>query len=112
MLKLEYAKNHKNHEKIQTVRQLLMKPCNERSQSDCELLIDMIKDNDFFKNRQELKTSDLRDLALNFQIQEIPQFQNVFEFDDIGDTFYMIIKGIVSVQVPNSKVANWDYYWK
>ena len=66
MLKLEYAKNHKNHEKIQTVRQLLMKPCNERSQSDCELLIDMIKDNDFFKNRQELKTSDLRDLALNF----------------------------------------------
>jgi hypothetical protein len=41
----------------------------------------------------------------------VPEFTNVFEFGDIGDKFYMILKGIVSIQVPNQKVKNWDFYW-
>lgn len=66
LIKLEFAKSHKNAERIQLIRDLLQRPSNERTQADGELLIGMIKDNEFFKSRQELKTSDLRDLANNF----------------------------------------------
>jgi hypothetical protein len=31
MIKLEYAKSHKNSEKISKVRELLLKPINERT---------------------------------------------------------------------------------
>jgi hypothetical protein len=33
----------------------------------------------------------------------------VFRHGDLGDSFYIIIKGIVGVRVPNSEIKGWKY---
>jgi hypothetical protein len=42
------------------------------------------------------------------------------QYGEAGDQFYIILKGIVSVQIPNPKIKNWrmkrldfilDYQW-
>lgn len=34
------------------------------------------------------------------------------KYGDIGDLFYMIIKGSVSVQIPNPEIKKWDIFRK
>lgn len=40
------------------------------------------------------------------------EFQNVFEQGEIGDKFYMIIQGVVSIQMRNKDLRNWEYLRK
>jgi hypothetical protein len=48
------------------MKEILMKPVIERTMPDADILINIIKDNSFFKNRAEITHNDLRSLALNF----------------------------------------------
>lgn len=33
--------------------------------------------------------------------------QNVFEYGDVGDKFFIIIKGLVSIKIPNPTLKEW-----
>jgi hypothetical protein len=35
------------------------------------------------------------------------QQENVFEFGEFAENFYVIISGVVSVQIRNPKIKNW-----
>lgn len=43
--------------------------------------------------------------AFRFFKTEAPQA--VFHHGEVGDLFYLIIKGEVSVLIPNAKIRNW-----
>lgn len=47
--------------------------------------------------------ADMKELACCLKFKEVPQFQNVVSWNTPGDIFYIIIKGLVSIQVPNLK---------
>ena len=33
--------------------------------------------------------------------------EDVFKYGDVGDLFYIIVKGSVGVMIPNPKIHNW-----
>ena len=43
---------------------------------------------------------------------EVEQYEDVVKYGDVGDLFYMIIKGSVSVQIPNPEIKKWDIFRK
>ena len=98
----------KNEQKLARIKGLLEKPTELRAERDIEELASLIKDNKFFKDRKELTQKDIKDLASMFQFAEIKQYHNVFEYGDIGELFYMIIKGSVSILIPNAEIKRWD----
>ena len=101
-------KDKKNVQKLETTRNLLEKPQEQRTQLDIEELALLIKENKFFKERGELTYQDIKDLAASFEFLEVEQYEDVVKYGDIGDLFYMIIKGSVSVQIPNPAIKKWD----
>ena len=50
--------------------------------------------------------ADMKELACCLKFKEVPQFQNVISWNTPGDIFYIIIKGLVSIQVPNLKAGS------
>jgi len=47
----------------------LIKNPNHRTEEDIDLLIDVLKDIEFFKNKPDLSYGDLRDLAQTFSYE-------------------------------------------
>ena len=112
ILAINEHKNKQNFQKLELTRQLLEKPSEVRTLSDIEELALLIKDNKFFKDRGELTYQDIKDLAANFEFLEVEQYDDVVKYGDVGDLFYMIIKGSVSVQIPNPEIKKWDIFRK
>ena len=67
----------------------------------------LIKDISFFKERAQLKISDIRELAACFKFEEVNEGQDVIKYGDVGENFYLILQGIVSVQIKNEAITNW-----
>ena len=38
--------------------------------------------------------------------------ENVIEFGDQGDNFYIILKGVVAIEIPNPNIQDRDIKWK
>jgi CRP-like cAMP-binding protein len=38
---------------------------------------------------------------------EIKKGENVIKYGEQGDLFYIILKGSVAVEIPNSNIKNW-----
>ena len=53
--------------------------------------------------------NDYQKLCRSLCFLELDEFENVFEHGDKGDTFYIIIQGLVSVQLPNNNIKNWSF---
>jgi hypothetical protein len=94
---------------LELTKHLLIKPTQSRTAGDIDSLAALIKENKFFKEREELTTQDIKDLAASFQFHEEVQFDDVVTYGEVGDLFYLIIMGSVSVQVPNPEIKKWDW---
>lgn len=60
----------------------------------------MIKGIKFFKD-QNIQENDLPEIAQGLNYEYIQRGQDVFEYGSIGEKFYMIMEGEVSVMIPN-----------
>ena len=40
---------------------------------------------------------------------EIREGKTVWQYDDLADNFYFILRGQISVQEPNHDIADWDW---
>jgi len=43
------------------------------------------------QNRKEMTSTDFQELCRSLCYLELDEFENVFEYGEIGDTFYIII---------------------
>jgi len=66
----------------------------------------LIKQIEFFK-KKNIKDKDILELCQVFCFDKIDAGDNVFKWGDAGDKFYIIIKGLCSVQIPNPKIKDW-----
>ena len=55
---------------------------------------------------------DFKDLVQNFNFEKFKAGKNVLEIATRGDTFYIILKGIVRVMVKNPHIKEWNYHYK
>ena len=78
----------------------------KRSAEEVEEMMEMIKKIKFFQDRN-IQEKDLIELCEVFRFEHVKAHHDVFKYGDPGEKFYIIIKGAVSVQVPNPKIKNW-----
>ena len=53
-------------------------------------LVSLIKDVSFFKERK-LSISDIKEVASCFQFKEVAEGEDVINFGEIGDNFYLVV---------------------
>lgn len=71
-------------------------------------LIDQIQ---FFKDKN-IKEKDMLELMNVFNFVKAEAEQDVMKYGDTGNLFYLIVKGKVSVRVPNlTKIRGWKSQW-
>ena len=55
-----------------------------------------------------LDGEDMFEIARHIMIKKVHVIENVIQFGDIGDNFYIILKGVVAVEVPNPLIKDRD----
>ena len=88
------------------MKKILEKRNYQRSQVEQEELADLISQNKFFAQKN-IKREDMVELVNCFKFDVRNQGENVFDYGDKGEHFYIIIKGMVGVFIPNPAIANW-----
>ena len=109
LLKIETIKNLKNALKNKVMKQVLITDPEERTMQDLKILDPLIKETQFMQNRKEMTQTDFQELCRSLCYLELDEFENVFEYGENGDTFYIIIQGVVSIQLRNNSIKNWAY---
>lgn len=91
--------------KVAQIKQILSKPAEQRSTYELKnLLVPLMADISFFKERK-LKTPDLNEVCGGLEYASYPNNSFVLRYGEVGDKFYIILKGKVSVWIP-MKVEN------
>ena len=105
------AQNKFEESQNNRIKEILMKPSNRRTADEIDEMISMISKINFFKNKQ-IKDQDMKELVQAFQFEWIPEFHNVVEYGERGEKLYIILKGLVSVRIPNPAIKNWTFQRK
>lgn len=73
----------------------------DRTKEDLKLLIEYFQDHDFFKDILSKKSKEERYAMLEcMQLVEKKAKENIFKIDDVGELFYIILEGEVSINLP------------
>ena len=102
------AQNKFEENQNNRIKEILMKPSNRRTSDEIDEMINMISKINFFKTKQ-IKDQDMKELVQAFQFEWIPEFHNVVEYGEKGEKLYIILKGLVSVRIPNPAIKNWTF---
>jgi len=55
---------------------------------------------------------ELRELTNYLKFEQFDEFTKVMTYGEHGSEFYIIIKGVVSVNVPNPIIADWSVKYR
>lgn len=78
-----------------------------RSEADKNFLVGLIKQIKFFKDMPHLTEENITELAQNMQFESCNTMDDVVKYGQEGNKFYIILKGVVSVLIPNPDVGNY-----
>lgn len=92
------------HKKI---RDILIKQANKRSDKELEELQCIIARIPFFKTKK-ISNPDLKEIISAFQFERYGEYEKVFNYGEIGEKLYIIIKGLVSIRIPNPTIKQWE----
>jgi CRP-like cAMP-binding protein len=84
---------------VETLLSIIQKPPKKRSAGDIDLLASLLDSIKFFKERK-LSLKDLHYVAKYLTYVYCEVSKCIIKCFDSGDTFYIIIKGSVSVNIP------------
>ena len=59
-----------------------------------------------------MTNQDFREIATHLEFKEVNEFQNVINYSDEPETYYMLLNGIVSLRIKNPQIKKWDFAWK
>lgn len=96
----------KNSKIIELSRTILEKSSNLRSISEIEKITKYLREVPFFKDRK-IRDKDLDELVGAFHFESFSPGEQIMEFGEVGNKFYIQFKGVVSVSTPNSEIRNW-----
>ena len=70
----------------------------------------IIKDNKFFKSLKGLTDKYVKELAQSIEFVQFNKGEDIFEYGSQGDKFYVIMNGLVGVNIPNPRIKSWKYF--
>lgn len=86
---------------------ILKKPSHRRTDHDLQQLIPFMKDIKFFQERAaQIKNQDYPDVVQSLQHEEFDDGEYVMHWGELGDKFYIILKGQVKVLVPTPRIKD------
>lgn len=85
---------------IQTMIQILFKPKEERKDRDFTLIAPILKEINFFKQRNII-SQDITYLCQELSYEYFTQGECVFKYGEHGAKFYIILQGKVEIMVPD-----------
>jgi hypothetical protein len=94
---------------IEVVKQVLMKARDQRTDDDIRELLPMVRSIKFFKEQSITDISEMLDIANSLTYEFIPKGKEVFEYGSIGEKFFIIIEGEVSVIIPNPECRDFKH---
>ena len=106
MIKADNRLSKQEQEDLNFIRRTLQKPSDQRSDVALDKLSVLIKQVKFFKQMTDLTKSDFRDLASSFKFQFCRGMTNVCQIGDFGDKFYIVLRGVLSIRIPNPTVKD------
>jgi CRP-like cAMP-binding protein len=91
---------------LNQVMDILRLAPHNRKNSDVLKLMDLTANIEFFKKvSEEEKTKEVHMSCCQVMgLEEFPADAAIFKYGDIGDSFYIILKGSVAVQIPTKKI--------
>ena len=81
----------------------MVKPANKRTDRELDELQVIISRIPFFKNKK-IPNADLKEIIAAFQFEHFGEYEKVFNYGEIGEKLYIIIKGLVSIRIPNQQI--------
>ena len=89
------------------IRSILEKQPKRRSNKEIDAVVALLQNNDFFKSKTNLKKEDMKELVAALKFQIIAKGQSVITYGDPGKCMFILLKGQVSVHVPNQMIKDW-----
>ena len=87
------------------MKKTLGKPGKERTVHELSKISQLVRSNPFFKDKR-LTNEEFLDLAIVLTFMQVKGAENVLEYGEKGDEFFIIIQGVVSVKVPNNSIKD------
>ena len=112
LVQKENAKSLKNQYEIDFTKNILRKDVAQRTQMELTKLTDIMLQVDYFKKKTNLKYDDLKELIGQMKFHSCKSMRDVISHGDQGHLFYVIIKGAVTVQIPNPSIKNRTFLWR
>ena len=84
-----------------------MKTSEQRTEKDFHILMPIVKELKFFLQKQ-IVGQDLHEVCHLVKHEYMRAGDHVFKYGDFGDKFYVILKGQVSIRIPDPKNKNKD----
>lgn len=84
--------------RLSAIRDACEKPPDMRTDENINVILDFVRDVKFFAKLSPLQQ---RTLCRMMTIESFAPRENIFEIGDVGDKFYIILTGMVTVQVPS-----------
>ena len=91
------------------IRTILKKAPKQRTEEDLDLLMEVLREIEFFRSKPELTYGDLRELAQTFSYEVAEADQTLFKEGDPAEKFYLILEGSVSVVIKNQIIDQWEW---
>jgi len=86
---------------------ILKKPFHRRCDHDLHQLIPFVRDIKFFQERAtHIKAQDFPDVVQSLHHEEFEGGEYVMHWGELGDKFYIILRGKVKVLIPSPKMKN------
>lgn len=98
------------HMSFEAMRRILETMPAMRTEADLLELVQMGERIKFFADLK-LTKAHLKELMTCCYFETIKEGENVFDYGDEGDKFYIIIKGTCSVLIRNPKIREWYHQW-
>jgi hypothetical protein len=86
---------------------ILKKSPKMRTAEEVTFISKIIGNIKFFKEAQELTEIHLFEICKNLEIKNHQIGENAITFDEVGEHFYVILKGSVAVNVANPLIKYW-----
>ena len=84
----------------------------KRKDRDHDILAKTLLNCPPFHDRKELSGYDLRDLTNALKYEQVARGERAFTYGDQAEYFYIVVKGLVSVNLPNyGKIEDWETQW-
>ena len=103
----QVATKEEDNQTNEFIRSILEKKPKRRSNKEIDTVVELLQSNAFFKSKSHIKKEDMKELVAALKFEIVGKDEPVVTYGDPGKCMYILLKGQVSVHVPNQMIKDW-----